>query len=269
MDTSEEYFGTPENIAAMARSAALWSLLQHDPRFAYYGRLVGLSQPVANTTEVLAALARLQGASACYFHPKSDMDTFFAEIARLGLSADRHEHFQGGESAYAAARTIQAEHRLPGDLTPRRIDRDTPAGFLAETVHLMETCSVMPVPASFLRGHRGNGICLVACDQTGAPVAVATSLFMHPPDSPHADTVFWGMLATRPDRRGQKVALVLGAQAMVHMWEVKGARAFMTGVRQDNASSTALCNRLGVVDTDCAYAVCVDPQTLGRDSVTK
>ncbi|MCK7614272.1 GNAT family N-acetyltransferase [Roseibium sediminicola] len=269
MQTAQEFFGTPENIAAMGRSTALWSLLRGDPRFAYYGRLVALSQPVENTSDVLISLARLQGASPCYFFPKSGVDTLFAELERKGLSADRHEHFQGGESAYMAARATLAEHHLPPDLTVRILDGNTPDSVLAEVIQLMESCGVMPVPASFLRGSQGNGICLVACDPHGAPVAVATSIFMHPAESDHANTVFWGMLATRPDRRGEKVALVLGAKVIVHMWEEKGARAFMTGVRQDNASSTALCNRLGVIDTEFAYAVCVDPQTLGRDSVTK
>jgi len=269
MNFVEECFGTPENIAAMGRSAALWSLLRNDPRFAYYGRLVALSQPVEHTADVLSSLARLQGASACYFFPKSGMDTLFAELERKGLSSDRHEHFQGGQSAYEAARSVLSDHRMPSDLSVTCLDHDTPDAFLAEVIKLMESCSVMPVPASFLRGLQGNGTCLVARDATGAPVAVATSIFMHPADSIHANTVFWGMLATRPDRRGQKVALILGAQVIVHMWEEKGARGFMTGVRQDNASSTALCNRLGVADTDYAYAVCIDPQTLGRNSVTK
>jgi hypothetical protein len=37
------------------------------------------------------------------------------------------------------------------------------------------------------------------------------------------------MLATREDRRGQRIALLLGAQAIIHMWEQHGARGFMTG----------------------------------------
>jgi hypothetical protein len=52
------------------------------------------------------------------------------------------------------------------------------------------------------------------------------------------------MLATLEDRRGEIIALLLGAQAIVHMWERHGARGFMTGVRADNSSSQALCNRL-------------------------
>jgi len=41
-----------------------------------------------------------------------------------------------------------------------------------------------------------------------------------------------------------------GAQAIIHMWESHGARGFMTGIRADNSSSQALCNKLGVRATE-------------------
>ena len=266
---TEEYYGSPENIAAMKRSAALWSLLKDDPRFAYYGRLVGLSQPIENAAQILASLARLQGAGPCYFFPKTKVEALFSEFGAAGLSNDRHEHFIGGETAYAAAKETLSAHDLPADLTLRRLDGDTPGEFVANVVDLMESCEVMPVPAAILRGRQGKGICLAVTDSEGNPVCAASSYFMHPASSPHANTVFWGMLATRQDWRGKKIALVLGAMAMVHMWEQLGARAFMTGVRQNNAPSTALCNKLGVTDSKWAYAVCVDTKTLGRETVTK
>ncbi len=269
MTDDGEYYGSPESVAAMKRSAALWSLVRDDPRFAFYGRLVGLSQPVENTAEVIGALARLQGGSPCYFFPKSEVPALFSELDRNGLSTDRHEHFFGDETAYTAAKGVLSDYCLPSDLSVQRLDDATPGRFVADAVALMESCGVMPVPAAYLRGRQGRGLCLVATDGDDKPVAVATSIFMHPAGGPHAKTVFWGMLATRPDRRGQKIALILGAQAIVHMWEQEGARGFMTGVRQDNVSSAALCNRLGVADTEWTYAVCVDPQTLGRKSVTK
>ena len=76
------------------------------------------------------------------------------------------------------------------------------------------------------------------------------------------------MLATRADRRGEKIGLVLGAQAIVHMWERHGARGFMTGVRAENASSQALCAKLGVGPTDWIYAHCIDRGVFGG-SITK
>lgn len=120
-----------------------------------------------------------------------------------------------------------------------------------------------------MRGQARRGINLVACDRSGRPVASASSFVLHHPASPHAGDVFWGMLATRDDRRGEKIALVLGAMTIVHMWENEGARGFMTGVRNDNASSRALCNKLGVGDTEWIYAQCLDTSILGGSSFTK
>ena len=77
------------------------------------------------------------------------------------------------------------------------------------------------------------------------------------------------MLATREDRRGERIALLLGAQAIVHMWERHGARGFMTGVRADNAPSQTLCKKLGVCATDWIYASCIDREMFGGSSITK
>lgn len=91
----------------------------------------------------------------------------------------------------------------------------------------------------------------------------------HHPADPHAGDAFWGLLATRPDRRGERIALLLGAQAMVTMWEVHGARGFMTGVQGDNASSMALCRRIGVTPSDRTFIGCIDPATFGDPAITK
>lgn len=269
MQFEDEYFGNPEKIALMRRSAALWSLVNRDPRFAWYGRLVATSDPCAETAHTLKALAGLQGAAVAYYYPKSSAAALFAELEARGLRTDRHEHYRGGEAAYAASKAALEAHSLPDDLSVSRLGPDTPGGFVAAVAQLCEACEVMPVPGAVMRGVARRGINFVACEAGGRPVASVSSFMLHHPDSPHANDVFWGMLATRPDRRGQKIALVLGAMAIVHMWQEEGARGFMTGVRQDNRSSQALCERLGVGDTDWVYATCLDPVMLGGSSVTK
>lgn len=120
-----------------------------------------------------------------------------------------------------------------------------------------------------MRGRARRGVNLVASDELGRPIASASSFVLHHPSSPHANDVFWGMLATRPDRRGEKIALVLGAMTIVHMWEREGARGFMTGVREDNVSSRALCTRLDVTDSDWIYAQCIDPHLLRSSTITR
>lgn len=269
MLSDEELFGSPSSIALMKRSAALWSLLKDNSRYAFYGRTVALSDIADDTADILCALARLQGAGVAYYFPKLSAPDLFATFEARGFAIDRHEHYRGGESAYQASRAILATHSLPQDLTLLALDRDTPGAFVAAVAELCQSFGVMPVPGAVMRGQIRRGINFVAVDGNGRPVASASSFVLHHPSSPHARDVFWGMLATREDRRGEKIALLLGAKTIVHMWENEGARGFMTGVRNDNASSRALCNKLGVSDTEWIYAQCLDTRILGSSSLTK
>jgi hypothetical protein len=264
-----EFFGSAKSVALMRRAANLHKLLRDDPRFSYAGRLVGLSSPQGDPLEMLGALASMQGATVAYFVPKEDLPGLFRRAEAIGFVTDRHEHFLGGEEAYAASRLALQRMSLPRDLTVRRLDAATPAGLVRETADLWESCEVMPVPGAIMRGLARPAICLAATDSAGAVVAVAASIGLHHRESTRATDVFWGMLATRPDRRGEKISLLLGAQAIVHMWETHGARGFMTGVRADNASSQALCNKLGVRDSRWAYATIIDPGIMPGGKVTK
>lgn len=269
MSSDEELFGDPGKVALMKRSAALWSLLKDDPAYSYYGRVVALSDHSRDTAAILCALASLQGAAVAYYFPKHSVDALFASLQARGYATDRHEHFRGGEKAYEASREILARHSLPGDLAVTVLDGRSEERLVSEVAALCQSCGVMPVPGAVMRGISRAGINIVAVDGAGDPVASASSFALHHPASPHAGDVFWGMLATREDRRGEKIALVLGAMAIVHMWQKEGARGFMTGVRQDNASSQALCHKLGVTDTEWVYAQCLDTGLLGGMSVTK
>lgn len=265
----DELFGSTAKIALMKRAANLWALLCNDPRYAYYGRLVALSDPSDDAADILSALAKLQGAAVCYFFPKSSVDGLYSELEGRGLTTDRHEHYWGGKAALHASRDALASHTLPSDITISTIDPDTPREFLTAVAELCLLCGVMPVPGPVMRGQVQRGLCLVAIDRSGCPVASASSYMIHHHSSQRANDAFWGMLATREDRRGEKIALVLGAHAIVHMWENHGARGFMTGVRSDNPSSQALCGRLGVGPTDWVYAECFDPALLDGSTITK
>ena len=269
MFTDDEFFGSPDRIALARRSASLWSLLRDDPRYAYYGRLVALSDPGHDAADILAAMAKLQGAAVSYFYPADDAENLFAQLAERGLATDRHEHFRGGETALAASQRALRDFALPADLSISAIDAGTPRELVGDIAELCQSCDVMPVPGSFMRGKTGTGICLVATDRDRRPVATASSYMIHHPSSPRAKDAFWGMLATREDRRGERIALLLGARAIIHMWERHGARGFMTGVRADNPSSQALCNKLGVSATEWVYATCIDRGMFGGSAVTK
>jgi len=264
-----ELFGTPGQTALMRRGAAARILLGDNPRFSWYGRMTALGDPGGDTAEVLAALARLQGAGVCYFYPEDRAERLFADLAARGFATDRHEHFMGSDTALSAARAALKDAPLPPDLTLAAVGRDTPREVLVAIAELCCECGVMPVPGSVMRGVALDGICLFATDPSGGIAATASCLRMHHPASRWARVAMWGLLATRPDRRGQRIALHLGARAMLHMHDRHGMRAFMTGVKADNASSSAICHRLGVSATGMIYAQCLDETLLGGSSITR
>jgi hypothetical protein len=254
-----ELFGSPDRAALALRSAQLWTVVRGDPRYAYYGRLVGLSAPeTPDMAERMQALANLQGVAVSYFYPAERAEALRAELVARGLEPDRHEHYLGREASNDLATQILGDLTLPEDLTVGVVDQATPGALLQAIAEMSEASEVMPVPGLAMRGRMQPGICLYALDAAGAPVATASSFMLHHPQNPNGKVAFWGMLATRPDRRGEKIGLILGAMAIRHMWDRHGARGFMTGVRADNPSSQALCAKLGVLPSDWIYASCLD-----------
>jgi len=113
---NDEFFGSPDRIALARRSANLWRLLRNDARYAYYGRLVALSEPGDDAADILLALAKLQGAAVSYFYPASTAERLFAQLEERGLATDRHEHYWGAEAALAASHRALPAHPLPADL---------------------------------------------------------------------------------------------------------------------------------------------------------
>ncbi len=212
---------------------------------------------------------RLSAECKSYFFPAKDAENLFGQLEERSLTTDRHEHYWGGEAALEASRRVLKSFALPADLSISVIDAATPGALVREVAALCQSCDVMPVPGSIMRGQAINGVCIIAIDQEGRPVATASSYMIHQSSSRRAKDAFWGMLATTANRRGEKIALLLGAQAIIHMWERHGARGFMTGVRANNASSQTLCKKLGVDATDWIYASCIDKMIFGGSSVSK
>jgi hypothetical protein len=218
MDYDEEYFGTEAQNALMKRGRDLYKLVQADPRLAFHGRsIILLGGRGADTAPLMARIARLCGASAIHFYPSEKTEALKAELTGLGQNAADWDLCTGGRQAYENCKALMAEIPLPGDLRLKRLSADSPAALVRATAELSMDCGVMPMPGRQMRGLANPGLCLVAVDADGAPVATGSSYRYTHPDSDYRDYAFWGMLATRPDRRGQKLAVILGATAIVRM----------------------------------------------------
>ncbi len=270
MQFEDEIFGSPAHVALARRTRELWALIGNDPRFGSYGRnVVVVGDQGADMAPLMVAISRLTGNCGSHYYPAERADALMAELAGAGQETGRWLHCCGGQKAYDLCKAIVADVALPDDLRVTRLSADSPASLVRATAELSFACGVAQMPGRYMRGMAAPGICLVAVDADGDPVATGSSYRYTHPDSPYPDYAFWGALVTRPDRRGQKLAMILGARAIVHMWENHGVRSFSTGIKADNAASLAVCAKQGVVPGDWVFVANTDPELFEGGAFTR
>lgn len=265
------FFGSESQQAMSRRAAALFGLVRDDPRFAWNGRPVVLADYEKDGIDRLESLIRLQGAGVAYWVRREAAPGVLDELRERGFGTDLHGLSVSVDHRSAdRAREILRKYRLPSDLTVTRLGPDSPDADLDAMAEVALAEGVLPPPDTVLRGLARRSVVLVAREKaTGRPVGCAASIENQHPASRFSDICFWGMLATHTDRRGEKIALVLGAQAMVAMNEENGFRRFMTGIRDDNAASTALCAKFGVERSDYVIVIGMDESAFSDGRVTK
>lgn len=266
----DEFFGSEAQQAVSRRARDVWQLCQDDPRFSYNGRItamVGDLGPRSGT--VLASLARMQGATTGHFLPKARAKAIEEELHAQSLSTNIWEFCTGRDSAYEAARTILDTHPLPADIRIETIDPETPPQRVAEFAGMAANCGVLAMCGRVIRGLDVPGLTLAGVDGTGAVVASAWGYKCYAPESDGKDFAFWGGLSCREDRRGERIALILGAHSIVRLWEERGVRGFCTGITAGNTPSFKVCEKLGVLPGDLIGMGVTDPTTFGGGSLTK
>ncbi len=266
----DEFFGSDDQRAVLRRGRGLAALLGHDRRYSYYGRSVGLPGPEDGDIDHLAALAIVQG-SAIYLDVALDqVEAIKSSMVARGLVPMHYDKWQGSRSAVAAAGQIVATLSLPEDLTMLRLDASTADGLLVSLAEMALGCGVLPPCGEVLRGLLRPAVCLVAVDRAMRVVScAASSAFAHEDHPKHGGQAWWGMLATDPARRGQRLSVVLGAHALLEMETRFGFGDFMTGVEPGNAPSEAICARMGLSKGHSAIIGCADPRALASGRMTK
>lgn len=263
------YFGNDDQQGMMRRAYALWRILRDDPLYSYYGRNVALAEYDGDAVDRVDALARLQGASSCFFVPLPQTQSFRDALEQRGYKTDRFENWRGQESALDASEKWLAERSLADDLTVVTIDADTPDETMAALDRVTASCGVLLPQSNAMRGLESASVCLLAMDGAGQPVASAASVATNHRDNPLAGEAWWGMLATREDRRGEGIAIVLGAMALQAMHRQHGFSAFYTGVRAGNGASESLCSKLGFSCGDYGAIAAIDAQQFAGGRITK
>lgn len=264
-----EYFGTSSQQQLQRRADHLWTLVSDNPDYACHGRAVSLVQETETNLDQQIALARLQGASA-----RDEVRKDIARDRRLALEAqglivDENIKWQGQADTLKAARSVIAENALRDDLEIVSVDSNTSVSDMAKLDELTQNCEVLLPMGSFLRGERSPSVCLFAKDRQGNIVGSTASVAQFHPDHAKAGTAWWGMLATHTSRRGERIALILGAHSLIAMHERFGFQDFFTGIREGNVPSAKLCEKLGLSATDNIVQFTIDPTVFGGSQITK
>lgn len=253
------------------RGEALFRLIGDDPRFAWYGRTIILTEVGPDASSLIGDLALIQGAAACYPVTPQQAGGLHSDLQASGFKTDIFNFciLREGDDSVAKAEATLESVPLPDDLVVTRLGTGSPDADLEALAEVTLEAGVLPPPASVLRGKSRRSVILLVRNAAGEPIATAAGVQSFHRDSPLADVCWWGMLATRPARRGQKIGLHLGALAMVTMAREVGFRRFMTGIRSDNAPSLRLCEKLAVTPSGNEMVVAMDPLTFGESQLTK
>ena len=266
----DEFFGSDDQRALLRRGRGMAALLGQDRRYSYVGRTVGLTRPEDGDIDHLVALAFVQGNATYGSVPLSQVEAVKTSVLARGLVPTLYDKWEGSGSAIAAARQIIATLSLPEDLTMLRLDASTADGLMASLAEMALGCGVLPPCGEVLRGLLRPAVCLVAIDRAAKVVScAASSAYAHEDHPTRGGQAWWGMLATDPARRGQRLSVVLGAHAILEMETRFGFGDFFTGVEPGNAPSEAICARMGLSRGQYGIIACVDPRALASGRMTK
>lgn len=266
----DEFFGNDDQRAVLRRGRSMSALLSQDRRYSYYGRTVGLTASEDGDVDQLAALASVQGNAAYGTVPLNQVEAIKTALQSRGLVPIQYDKWQGTHSAIAAARQVVATLSLPQDVTMHRLDASTPDRQLESLAEMALGCGVLPLCGEVLRGLFRPAVCLVALDYASKVIScAASSAYAHEDHVGYGKQAWWGMLATDPARRGQRLSLILGAHALLEMETRFGFGDFMTGVEPGNAPSESICARMGLSRGDFAIIGCADPRALAGGRMTK
>lgn len=266
---AQEYFGSADQQRLQSRADQVWSLLHDDQRYCCHGRAVALADAAPDNLGLQLALTRLQGVSAAACDDVAVADMRDARLQAEGMKTDRFADWRGAGASLAAARAVLDARMLRDDLTVHATAPDTPAEDMAGLDRLTQSCGVLLPMGSFLRGRRQPTTCLYAKDRDGRVVGASASVAQHHRDHPKGPRAWWGMLSTDESRRGEGIALILGAMTIRAMDRDFGICDFLTGIREGNTASEALCAKLGLAPTGQVHLISIAPDLFAGGRLTK
>ena len=201
----------------------------------------------------------LQGVGICDSVPSWHIEYRSSALEKLGLKVEQLEIFRGGNHTITSARSIVSARNLPEDLELLYIDEYTSKSVLQRIDAFTQYHGASLPMESFLLKPGTRSVCVATLDGDGKVVGTSAAGAHFHRNHSRCDEAFWGMLATREDRRGQGIALLLGALCMLAMNERHGFDKFITCVKKGNTPSERLCAKLGLKPNDTSVVFAIDP----------
>jgi hypothetical protein len=253
------YFGSSDNQRIQRNAEAIWQLIKNDPRYCCHGRAVSLAEGFEENIQLQASLALLQGVGICDSVPSWHIEHRRSALEKLGLTVEQMEIFRGGNDTIISARSVVNARNLPEDLELIYIDECTSKSVLQGIDAFTQYHGASLPMESFLLKTGTRSVCVATLDGEGKVVGTSAACAHFHSSHSRCDEAFWGMLATREDRRGQGIALLLGALCMLAMNERHGFEKFFTAVKKGNTPSEGLCTKLGLKPNDTSAVIAIDP----------
>ncbi len=238
---------------------SILDLIRNDPRFCCHGRAVSLAEGFEENIQLQASLALLQGVGICDSVPVWHIEYRRSALENLGLKVEQMEIYRGDNHTITSARSLVSTRNLPEDLELIYIDEDTSKSVLQGIDAFTQYHGTSLPMASFLLKPGTRSECLAALDSDGNVIGTSAAGMHFHRNHARCDEAFWGMLATREDRRGQGIALLLGALCMLAMNERHGFDKFFTCVKKGNTPSERLCSKLGLKPNDTSAVFAINP----------
>lgn len=268
-NSNTDYFGSEAQQGLQWRAEKVWNLTNEDSRFSCHGRAVALAEYTKDNLSTQLALARLQGVCPIEGVDRASAKIRTSELEAEGLVADEYVSWTGGQEAFDAARSILRDRSLPDDLSVEETGPATALVDLQKLDALTQKCDVLLPMGSFLRGHQKPSVFLYAKDAEGHVVGASAAVAQFHKDHPKSSKVWWGMLATDESRRGEGIALLLGAMALLAINEKFGYTACFTGIREGNKPSEALCAKLALSPSSNVDLIAIYPPAFSGGQLTK
>ena len=261
-DGKQLYFGGPLFESVQLKSDQLWPRLKDNPSYSFHGRAIGLADASVENLDLLASLVQSTGVCLCDFIPVSEVKEFQSRLTKMGLVTDRMEMWVSDQTTVEKSREVVETTFLSGaDELVFVSDKTSVSELMSLDEFTQEHGTSLPME-SFLRGGEQLASCVYARDSNGKVFATAASVGQYHIDHVRSDMAYWGMLATREDKRGQGAALLMGAHAIVTMHDLHGLKRFFTPIKDGNTASERLCSKLGFSRQDFAGLIAIDPSIL-------